>query len=91
MSLRIILIFLLLFQNFGELIVAQQSYFSKNYTTENGLPHNHVRCLAQDSTGFLWIATWDGLSGMMATNSKTIIITLPIRLRRVFLIENPIL
>lgn len=40
----------------------QENYFTKTFTTENGLPHNHVRQINQDSTGFLWIATWDGLS-----------------------------
>jgi ligand-binding sensor domain-containing protein len=43
-------------------ISGQKNYFTKTFTTENGLPHNHVRSIAQDSTGFLWIATWDGLS-----------------------------
>jgi ligand-binding sensor domain-containing protein len=41
---------------------AQENYYSKTFTTESGLPHNHVHSIAQDSTGFLWIATWDGLS-----------------------------
>jgi len=34
----------------------------KTYTTENGLPHNQVREIAQDQYGFLWVATWDGLA-----------------------------
>ena len=46
----------------GVQTIAQESYYSKIFTTENGLPHNHVRAIAQDKTGFLWIATWDGLS-----------------------------
>jgi len=41
---------------------SQENYYSKTFTTENGLPHNHVHSIAQDCTGFLWIATWDGLS-----------------------------
>lgn len=41
---------------------AQENYYSKTFTTESGLPHNHVHSIAQDSTGFIWIATWDGLS-----------------------------
>lgn len=40
----------------------QESYYTKTFTTESGLPHNHILSIAQDSTGFLWIATWDGLS-----------------------------
>ena len=46
----------------GVQTIAQENYYSKIFTTENGLPHNHVRAIAQDKTGFLWIATWDGLS-----------------------------
>lgn len=34
----------------------------KTYTTENGLPHDLIYSIAQDTTGFLWLATWDGLS-----------------------------
>lgn len=39
-----------------------QDYFIKNFTTSDGLPHNHVTGIAQDQHGFLWISTWDGLS-----------------------------
>lgn len=42
--------------------VAQENYFFKTFTTENGLPHNSIRSITQDKTGFLGIATWDGLS-----------------------------
>jgi len=48
--------------SFSALLEAQDNYYIKNYTTENGLPHNNVKCIAQDKAGFLWIATWDGLS-----------------------------
>jgi ligand-binding sensor domain-containing protein/two-component sensor histidine kinase len=41
---------------------AQDNFYFKKYTSENGLPHNSIKCLTQDKTGFLWIATWDGLS-----------------------------
>lgn len=34
----------------------------KTYTTDNGLSNNLVQYIARDQTGFLWIATWDGLS-----------------------------
>jgi ligand-binding sensor domain-containing protein len=39
-----------------------QNYTVKTFTTDNGLPHNNIRVIAEDSTGFLWIGTWDGLS-----------------------------
>lgn len=31
------------------------------YTERDGLPHNNVLCLLQDSYGFLWIGTYNGL------------------------------
>jgi len=41
---------------------AQEGYHKKFYNQNNGLSHNFVRSITRDSTGFLWIATWDGLS-----------------------------
>lgn len=39
-----------------------QSYLLTRYTTKNGLAHDNVRDIAIDSTGFIWLATWDGVS-----------------------------
>jgi len=39
-----------------------QKYNIRSFTTDNGLTHNNVREMIYDSTGFLWIATWDGLN-----------------------------
>jgi signal transduction histidine kinase/ligand-binding sensor domain-containing protein len=39
-----------------------QSYSFRHYQVENGLSHNMVFCSAQDSTGFLWFGTKDGLN-----------------------------
>lgn len=33
----------------------------KSYTAKDGLSNNQVRAIAADSTGYLWIATWDGI------------------------------
>lgn len=41
---------------------AQTTFSKKTFTTDNGLSHNFVNYISQDSTGFLWISTWDGLS-----------------------------
>ena len=38
------------------------NYTVKRYTTEHGLPNNHVKYITKDNDGFLWIATFDGLS-----------------------------
>src|SRR4030066_1765426 len=46
---------------FCEPISAQQ-FNIQTFTTRDGLSHNDVRAAAVDSSGFMWIATWDGLS-----------------------------
>jgi len=39
-----------------------QHFNIQTFTTREGLSHNDVRAAVVDSSGFLWIATWDGLS-----------------------------
>lgn len=34
----------------------------ETYTTENGLSHNGIVCILEDSEGFIWFGTWDGLN-----------------------------
>ncbi|HSN61946.1 MAG TPA: two-component regulator propeller domain-containing protein, partial [Ferruginibacter sp.] len=54
-------------------VAAQQPIF-KNYTVNDGLVSNSIRRVFQDSKGFLWIATWEGLSkydGHIFTNYST--------------------
>src|SRR6185503_6055449 len=56
------LIFLhLLFLGIRSSAIAQRLVF-KNYTSSDGLISNNVRHVFQDSKGFLWIGTWEGLS-----------------------------
>lgn len=45
----------------GIIARGQQSIF-RTYTVSDGLVNNSVRRIFQDSKGFLWIATWEGLS-----------------------------
>ncbi|MDF1560744.1 MAG: histidine kinase [Bacteroidales bacterium] len=52
-------VFLLLFSMAG---VDAQSYVLTNYTSRDGIGHDHVRSVVADSTGFIWMATWDGLT-----------------------------
>ena len=33
-----------------------------HFSTENGLSSNAISCMVQDDYGFVWIATWNGLS-----------------------------
>lgn len=39
-----------------------QPYFFRNYQVESGLSNNTVYCSAQDSSGFLWFGTKDGVN-----------------------------
>ncbi|SDI98751.1 His Kinase A (phospho-acceptor) domain-containing protein [Pedobacter sp. ok626] len=55
---RTTFLFMLLFLNSHELFA--QSPF-KSLTINNGLPHTDALGTVQDSKGFLWIATFDGL------------------------------
>jgi ligand-binding sensor domain-containing protein len=49
----------------------QNNYYFKSYSIRDGLPNNHVRWITQDKDGFLWIATWDGLSRFDGIEFKT--------------------
>ncbi|MBG0861165.1 MAG: hypothetical protein IQL11_16835, partial [Bacteroidales bacterium] len=42
--------------------VPGQNYSIRSFTTKDGLSHNNIRSIVRDSTGFLWIGTWDGIS-----------------------------
>ena len=50
---------------FAGMIVNQsfaQSFYFRKYQVENGLSHNTVWCILQDSYGFMWFGTSDGLN-----------------------------
>src|SRR5215211_6061851 len=60
MSKKNTLIFLLFFAICN--LAKAQEFGLKVYTVNDGLVSNHIRRIIQDSEGFLWIATWEGLS-----------------------------
>jgi hypothetical protein len=43
-------------------ILSGQNYPIREYTVRDGLPHNQVKQITQDSRGFLWIVTRNGIS-----------------------------
>ncbi|MGV8134367.1 MAG: two-component regulator propeller domain-containing protein [Mangrovibacterium sp.] len=50
---------------FSAMLVCQsfaQSVYFRKYQVENGLSHNTVSCILQDSYGFIWLGTTDGLN-----------------------------
>jgi ligand-binding sensor domain-containing protein len=53
-----------------------QNFNIQTFTTKDGLSHNDVRAVTVDSSGFSWIATWDGLSRYDGYSFKIIIIRL---------------
>jgi streptogramin lyase len=55
--------FLLFFlTNFITALSQSADYMIKSYSTDIGLAHPTVKWIARDSSGFLWIGTFDGLS-----------------------------
>jgi ligand-binding sensor domain-containing protein/signal transduction histidine kinase len=51
---------ILIYQGF--LPAQYQSIRLTNLSIEHGLSQNMVRCILQDSKGFMWFGTWDGLN-----------------------------
>ena len=51
------IIFIVLFNN-----IQGQPYYFRHYQVENGLSNNTVYFITQDSKGFMWFATKDGLN-----------------------------
>jgi ligand-binding sensor domain-containing protein/putative methionine-R-sulfoxide reductase with GAF domain len=54
-------ILFILFTSLINSVIAQQQIF-KNYTVNDGLVSNEIRRIFQDSKGFLWVGTMEGLS-----------------------------
>lgn len=56
---------------FCSLQVFPVNYKFRHYTVEHGLGSNTIRDIVQDRTGYIWMATTDGLSRFSATGFKT--------------------
>lgn len=54
--------FLLFFTSLSSIAQIQSFTHIKNYTTDDGLPHNIGYSVIQDSKGYLWFGTDDGLA-----------------------------
>ena len=56
------LYFLIIFFAFLQPDASSQPYYFRHYQVENGLSNNTVYFIRQDSKGFMWFATKDGLN-----------------------------
>jgi ligand-binding sensor domain-containing protein/two-component sensor histidine kinase len=43
-------------------VISAQQLSIRHYDVSDGLAHSHVTAMHQDSKGYLWLATWEGLS-----------------------------
>lgn len=43
-------------------ILAQPNCKVESFSTEHGLPHDAINHIVKDKEGFLWLATWNGIS-----------------------------
>lgn len=68
MKLTKIILFLLIF--WAESMVASPYFSFKKYQVEDGLSHNTVWCSIQDSYGFIWLGTSDGLNRFDGKGNK---------------------
>src|SRR5215831_18074717 len=46
----------------GAPLVYAQQLSIRHYDVSDGLAHSHVSAIHQDAKGYLWLATWEGLS-----------------------------
>lgn len=65
---KIYTIFILLFAFISNICISQNSTNFKNYGVLDGLPNNYIYGIDQDSLGYLWLATGDGLIKMDEKN-----------------------
>ncbi len=48
-----------------------KSMIVRDYTIDDGLPHNTVHCTMKDTDGLMWFGTWYGLTSFDGTKFKT--------------------
>lgn len=61
----------LVIQIFSQLVFSNKNMIVKDYSIENGLPHNTVFCAMKDLDGFMWFGTWYGLTSFDGVKFKS--------------------
>ena len=51
-------------------LIAEPMCHIRHYSTEDGLPQYNIMDMLQDRKGYLWLATWDGLSKFNGYNFR---------------------
>ncbi|MGQ1946704.1 two-component regulator propeller domain-containing protein [Geofilum sp. OHC36d9] len=59
---RITFFVILLVLGFSLPMMAGHDYIFEHLSVQDGLPHNSVSAMMRDSRGFMWFATWNGVS-----------------------------
>ena len=54
----------------AELFLSAQSYYFRNYQVNDGVSSNTITCIMQDSKGFMWFGTRNGLNRFDGTSFK---------------------
>jgi ligand-binding sensor domain-containing protein len=69
----IVFLFVTSFSIWGQIIPIENDYYTRfyNLTVADGLPGNHVTVIRQDSLGFMWIGTREGLACFDGTRFHT--------------------
>ncbi len=68
MSKKLLFLYLLIVSSL--LPISSQQFYFKKYQVEEGLSHNSVWCVLQDSYGFMWFGTSNGLNHFDGHNFK---------------------
>lgn len=61
-KMNVIVVMTLLWLSVDVFASSRPNYIWTRYTTEDGLSQNSVMSILQDQKGYMWFATWDGLS-----------------------------
>lgn len=67
-SMKIYTITLIALLLFPLLTTGQPKIVHKHYSTNDGLPDNRIRKIIKDKDGFMWLASWSGLSRFDGNN-----------------------